>query len=83
MARAKTVTEEGTTAVAEKPARKGRATKAAVSVEPATPRDVREYLLNVQLPEGVTVGARGRLSQAAKDFFTAETGRPIVVPSAE
>ncbi len=68
------------------PVRKARATRAKaapVSAEPATPREVREYLLSASLPDGVTVGARGRISQPAKDFFTASTGRPIVSPSAE
>jgi hypothetical protein len=69
---------EGTEAVA-KPARKTRTKAATVSADPATPREVREYLLSASLPAGVTVGARGRLSQSAKDFFTAQTGRPIVV----
>ena len=47
----------------------------------ATPREVRAYLLEHQaeLPEGVTVGARGRLSAPAKEFFTSRTGRDIVV----
>lgn len=47
----------------------------------ATPREVREFLLSedANLPEGVTVGARGRLSQAAKNHFTASTGREILV----
>lgn len=45
----------------------------------ATPREVRAYLLEQsELPEGVTVGARGRLSAAAKAHFTTATGRPIV-----
>lgn len=54
--------------------------KAAVVVEPATAAEARAYLLENQasLPEGVTVGARGRLSQAARDHFTAKTGREIV-----
>ena len=48
----------------------------------ATPREVREYLLTSELPEGVTVGARGRLSKPAKEFFTARTGREILEPVA-
>jgi hypothetical protein len=53
--------------------------KAAVSAEPATAREARAYLLenSENLPEGVVVGQRGRLSQAARDFFTEQTGRPI------
>jgi len=49
--------------------------------EAATPREVRAYLLeNVSsLPDGVTVGARGRLSAAAKEFYTVQTGREILV----
>lgn len=49
------------------------------NVEPATAREAREYLLENQdsLPEGVTVGTRGRLSAAAKAHFTEATGRPI------
>lgn len=48
--------------------------------EPATPREVREYLLanSASLPEGVTVGARGRLSTAARSHYTEATGRGIV-----
>lgn len=46
----------------------------------ATPREVRAFLLEqAELPEGVTVGARGRLSAAAKEYFTTSTGREIVV----
>jgi len=46
----------------------------------ATPREVRAFLLEqAELPEGVTVGARGRLSAAAKEHFTKSTGREIVV----
>jgi len=49
----------------------------------ATPREVRAWLLaQDELPEGVTVGARGRLSTAAKNHFTAKTGQEIVVPEA-
>lgn len=49
----------------------------------ATPREVREYLLSQsELPEGVTVGARGRLSNKAKEHFTALTGREVVTQSA-
>lgn len=48
----------------------------------ATPREVRAFLLEQgELPEGVTVGARGRLSKPAKEFFTARTGREIVEPA--
>lgn len=49
----------------------------------ASPREVRAYLLenSERLPEGVSVGQRGRLSQQAKDFFTAETGREVVSPA--
>jgi hypothetical protein len=57
------------------------ARKAAVKGGPAaTPREVRAFLLENQdsLPEGVTVGARGRLSAAAKQHFTDSTGREIV-----
>lgn len=59
------------------------ARKSAVAQPPATPREVREWLLEQdELPEGVTVGARGRLSAAAKGHFTSSTGREIVVPEA-
>ena len=49
----------------------------------ASPREVREYLLEnaAALPEGVTVGARGRISKPAREFFTARTGREIVEPT--
>ena len=50
---------------------------------PASAREVRAYLLEqdpASLPEGVSVGARGRLSTAAKEYFTNETGREILVP---
>lgn len=48
--------------------------------EPAVPREVREYLLanSASLPDGVTVASRGRLSAAAKTYFTESTGRSIV-----
>jgi hypothetical protein len=60
------------------------ARRAAVAAKPdATPREVRTWLLEQdELPEGVTVGARGRLSAAAKDYFTAQTGQGIVVAEA-
>jgi hypothetical protein len=49
----------------------------------ASPREVRAYLLENQgnLPEGVTVGQRGRLSKEAKDFFTDKTGRKVTSPT--
>lgn len=48
----------------------------------ATPREVRAFLLEQSdLPEGVTVGARGRLSKPARELFTARTGREIVEPA--
>jgi hypothetical protein len=47
----------------------------------AAPREVREWLLaQGELPEGVTVGQRGRLSTAAKEHFTASTGREVAAP---
>lgn len=53
----------------------------ATTQEVAAPREVREWLLSqATLPEGVTVGARGRLSTAAKDHFTAVTGREVAAP---
>lgn len=60
-----------------------RGSKTAVQADPASPREVRAYLLenSDSLPEGVTVGARGRLSAAAKQHFTDKTGRPIVEPT--
>jgi hypothetical protein len=50
----------------------------------ASPREVRAFLLenNENLPEGVVVGQRGRLSQKAKEFFTAQTGREVASPAA-
>lgn len=49
----------------------------------ASPREVRAYLLNRQdLPEGVTVGQRGRLSKEAKAFFTQQTGQEVAEPTA-
>lgn len=60
---------------------KGRRSKTKViAQEPATPREVREYLLanSANLPEGVSVATRGRLSAAAREHFTTETGRSIV-----
>lgn len=48
----------------------------------ASPREVRAFLLSQPtLPEGVTVGQRGRLSTAAKDYFTAQTGQEVVSPA--
>lgn len=45
----------------------------------ATAREVREWFLNQDsVPEGLSVGARGRLSTAVKDYFTAQTGREVV-----
>lgn len=47
----------------------------------ATAREAREYLKSLpDLPAGVHVGQRGRLSQAAKDFFFERTGKIIVSP---
>lgn len=47
----------------------------------ATAREAREYLKALpDLPAGVHVGQRGRLSQAAKDFFFEQTGKIIVSP---
>lgn len=51
-----------------------------VVAEPATPREVRVWLLEQsELPEGVTVAQRGRLSSGAKEYFTNSTGRPVAV----
>ena len=49
----------------------------------ASPREVRAYLLENQgrLPEGVTVGQRGRLSKEAKAFYTEQTGREVAAPT--
>jgi len=48
----------------------------------ASPREVRAFLLaQDNLPEGVTVGQRGRLSQEAKAYFTAQTGQEVVSPA--
>jgi hypothetical protein len=49
----------------------------------ASPREVRAYLLENQasLPEGVTVGQRGRLSKEAKTFFTQQTGQEVASPT--
>lgn len=47
----------------------------------ATPREVRAFLLEQNdLPEGVVVGQRGRLSRAAKDEYRNRTGREIAEP---
>lgn len=55
-----------------------RAAAKTVEVTPASPQEVRAWLLEQStLPEGVTVAARGRLSSAAKAHFTESTGRPI------
>lgn len=52
-----------------------------MSNEVATPREVRTFLLEQgELPEGVTVGQRGRLSKQAKEYFTAQTGREVAEP---
>lgn len=52
-----------------------------MSNELATPREVRTFLLEQNdLPEGVTVGQRGRLSKEAKAYFTAQTGREVAAP---
>jgi len=50
----------------------------------ASAREVRAYLLENEekLPEGVTVGQRGRLSKEAKAFFTSQTGREVADPVA-
>jgi hypothetical protein len=49
----------------------------------ATAREAREWLLNQpSLPEGVTVGVRGRLSKQAKEHFTANTGQEVASPVA-
>lgn len=49
----------------------------------ASPREVRAFLLEQgELPEGVTVGQRGRLSNKAKEFFTSLTGREVAEPTA-
>jgi hypothetical protein len=49
----------------------------------ATAREAREWLLSQDsLPEGVTVGVRGRLSKAAKDHFAAQTGQVVASPVA-
>lgn len=57
-----------------------RKAKTVIEQEPATPREVREYLLenSANLPDGVKVAGRGRLSAAAKSHFTEATGRSIV-----
>jgi hypothetical protein len=62
------------------PAKRAARSKTKVlSAEPATPREVREYLLanSANLPDDVTVASRGRLSGAAKTYFTDATGRTI------
>lgn len=47
----------------------------------AAPREVRAFLLEqAELPEGVTVGQRGRLSKEAKQYFTSQTGREVAEP---
>lgn len=50
--------------------------------EVAQPREVRAFLLENtdRLPEGVTVGQRGRLSKEAKAFYTEQTGREVAAP---
>jgi len=50
----------------------------------ASPREVRAFLLenSEQLPEGVTVGQRGRISKEAKAFYTERTGREVASPTA-
>ena len=49
----------------------------------ASPREVRAFLLaQPELPEGVTVGQRGRLSREAKQYFTDRTGQEVAEPSA-
>lgn len=62
------------------PAKRTRNKTKVLAQEPATPREVREYLLanSAGLPEGVSVASRGRLSAAAREHFTTETGRSIV-----
>lgn len=72
-------TEDNTAVAVETPKRSRGKTKV-LAQEPATPREVREYLLanSAGLPEGVSVASRGRLSAAAKEHFTAQTGRTIV-----
>jgi hypothetical protein len=49
----------------------------------ASPREVRAFLLEQNdLPEGVAVGQRGRLSKEAKQYFTNQTGREVAEPNA-
>lgn len=82
MPRRKTTEDTGAVAVEETaaPKRASRSKTKVLDQEPATPREVREYLLanSAALPEGVTVGTRGRLSTAAREHFTTATGRSIV-----
>jgi hypothetical protein len=55
-----------------------RAAAKNVDVTPASAQEVRAWLLEQsELPEGVTVASRGRLSSAARAHFTEATGRPI------
>ena len=56
--------------------------KSTPQVEPASPTEARQWLLNADLPDGVSVSPRGRISKAAQEFFTQQTGRPIVAPVA-
>lgn len=51
-----------------------------------TAREARQWLQNEdeqgRLPEGVTVGVRGRLSKEAKSHFTNSTGNEVAAPVA-
>lgn len=50
------------------------ARRKAVAVEPATPREVREWAND----NGHEVGVKGRIAKSVKEAFTEATGRPIV-----
>jgi len=49
------------------------ATRKNKSVEPATPREVRDWAAQ----NGFEVGARGRIRNEVVEAFTAKTGRPL------
>jgi nucleoid-associated protein Lsr2 len=53
--------------------RKNAAAKAKLNVEPATPREVREWAAE----NGFEVASRGRIKGEVVEAFTAKTGRPL------
>lgn len=74
-------TKAETQTTKEEPQMARRAAAKVETAEPAAVNEVRAWLLEQsELPEGVSVAQRGRLSAQAKEYFTSSTGRPVAVP---